>query len=410
MNEAYVIHYLFLFIAIIFTVWFIYQLNHVSESFEDYSNDTDYQKQVQLVTNMYNSTYTAKRSVNNYIISNTNAPTSFINYQMLGCRYSGYLGPFTEGYFDPDIAIQYAVKAGCRVFVIDIDYTIQCSKPRIAVRDIKGRLQMKQHSSFIACDASSIRLVCDKINFYAFADTCQQNTDPVVIVLYFKRIPDGAIDSDAVLNYYSDVAKCLIVFEDRLLGNELYGGKYYRQQQESELLIQPIQHLTGKVLVFSNADTSGFRNKNYPIHEDLDYRVNLRLSYSQTQLGVTKKDSTFGILQTAEDFTVIPPDLSNQTKQDTTTRWTICFPIDPSTNVSFDIFKKITQEFGVHCVPIIIFDDTNNYMFSDSLFKIYSFIPKPISLQYINPPLIVPSEPHPSLDANKGILLRPTIQ
>ena len=57
-----------------------------------------------------------------YNLPTMNAPSSLINFYALGCRYSGYIGPMENGYFNSDIAIQHSVNLGCRVFVLDIDY------------------------------------------------------------------------------------------------------------------------------------------------------------------------------------------------------------------------------------------------------------------------------------------------
>jgi hypothetical protein len=167
-----------------------------------------------------------------------------------------------------------------------------------------------------------------------------------------------------------------------------------------------------KVLVFSNANTSGFREKAYPANEDLDFLTNLRLSYTQTQLGVTDNTagSTFGILETADNFMIIPGDRAETVVNDTKLKWTVCFSKDPDQSVSKETYKKISSTFGVHCIPILLHDIPNNeYMFTEELFKRYSFIPKPKPLRFTKPPTIVPAEPNPSMNANKGFLRSPTV-
>jgi hypothetical protein len=216
-----------------------------------------------------------------------------------------------------------------------------------------------------------------------------------------------------VLDYYSNVAKSLSPFQNRLLHNELDGGTYYRQSQEARLLINNIKEYSGKVLIFSNANTLGFRETQlYAPNEDLDFLVNLRLMYNQTKLGVTENNSgaPFGILQTAEDYTIIPPDRTDEIAEDTKLRWTVCLSQDPSKSVTKDTYNKITSIFGVHCVPIMLFDiNGSDFMFKDQLFKTYSYIPKPEALRYIKPPVVTPGEPNPSTDAKQGLLRAPTI-
>ena len=288
--------------------------------------------------------------------------------------------------------------------------------PRIVVRDAQGKLRMNINSNRPLCNSpqhSNIRDVCEKINYYAFASGCQNATDPVIIVLYFLRQPPGSYKSKVVLDYYSNVAKALAPFQNRLLNNELDGGTYYRQSQEGRLLINNIKDYSGKVLIFSNANTIGFRETQlYSPSEDLDFLTNLRLLYSQTKLGITDNSGSapFGILETAEDYLIVPPDRTDEVAEATKLRWTICFSQDPSQSVSQDTYNKITSSFGVHCVPMLLFNtDASKFMFTDNTFKTYSFIPKPEELRYVKPPVVIPAEPNPSTNANQGLLRAPTI-
>jgi hypothetical protein len=351
---------------------------------------------------------------------------NFVNFSALGCRYAGYLGPMSEGYFDAEMGIQLAVSAGCRVFVLDIDYVGgvaddgksyqgRCEKdkffPRICVRDTQGKMIMNPSSNQPLCqnmNASNLKDVCDKINFYAFSSSCQQSTDPLVIVLYFQRKPPGAYKSPDVLGYYSNVAKCLGAFKDKLVQNELNGGSYYRQKQEGKLLINNIGNYTGKVLIFSNANTIGFReSSSWKTEEDLDYMVNLRLGYTQTTLGITESDPQFGILQTTDDFMTVPSDRTSTVVETTKMRWTICLSKDPTQPITQDVYNKVTNSFGVNCVPMLLFDENNKYLYGDTLFKTYSFKPKPAAIRYIKPPVVIAAVPSPTTDAKGGMLRAP---
>jgi len=394
----------------------------IQDSTSDYKLEAQYRNQVKLLSDKYEPLASKRRPVTE-LLNNNDMPTvqqCFVNFYSLGCRYTGYIGPMDEGYWDPDIAVQMAVKAGCRTFILEIDYLDECNGenikyfPRIVVRDVQGKLRIKYNSNSPFCNSpthSNIRDVCEKINFYAFADGCQNREDPVVIVLYFLRQPPGSYKSKTVLDYYSNVAKALSPFQNRLLKNELEGGTYYRQSQEGRLLINNIKDYSGKVLIFSNANTTGFRETHvYLPNEDLDFLTNLRLMYAQTKLGVTENGSTapFGILETAEDYMIIPTDREEEIAEATKLRWTICLSQDPSKSVTKEIYNKITSTFGVHCIPILLFDTKNNDFITDK-FNTYSFIPKPEPLRYIKPPVVIPAEPNPSTNANHGMLRSPTI-
>ena len=410
-------------VLLIGIVYLIYYQNNEGFADASYKSDDDYKKQVKLLSDVYGPTATDKRPITELLATNI-IPTSeqnFVNFYALACRYPGYIGPMNDGYFDADIGIQQAVNAGCRTFVLDIDYLDDCTTtpyfPRLVVRDSQGKLLINFKSNSPMCNTfdpisqNTIKTVCDKINFYAFADACQNRTDPIVIVLYFLRQPPGSYKSKTVLDYYSNVAKSLVPFQDRMLTNELNGGTFYRQKQEARLLINSITSYNGKVLVFSNANTTGFRDAHYSPSEDLDYMVHLRLSYTQTKLGVSENDSgaSFGILQTAEDFTMVPGARHDDVAESTKLRWTICLSQDPTQPVSQSIYNTITETYGVHCVPTIMFDSSSAFMFTDKAFKTYGFIPKPTALRYVKPPIVIPGEPNSSMNANHGILRAPTV-
>jgi len=414
-------------LGIILVIIVIYYLSRLAASYESFANpdfksEPEYKAQITLLSKKYSSTADAKRPVSDLLSTIDMPPVqqNFVNFYALACRYPGYIGPMNEGYIDPDIGIQTAVKAGCRVFVLDIDYLDDCTEaatkyfPRLVVRDSQGKIVIKYSGNLPFCNtesSSNLATICEKINFYAFASSSQQASDPVVIVLYFHRQPPGSYKSQTVLDYYSHVAKAMKPFKDRILTNELNGGTFYRQKQENRLLINKITDYNGKVLIFSNANTSGFReNQTYSPMEDLDYLVNLRLSYTQTQLGVTSNDSgsSFGILQTVEDYTVVPPDRADEVVEHTKLKWTICLSKDPLAPVSSKVYQEITKTFGVNCVPAILFDPmSNDFLFSDSLFKTYGFQPKPEPLRYIKPPVVTPAQPNPSTDAKQGMLRSP---
>lgn len=384
-----------------------------------YKLSTEYKKQVELLSNTYSGSASGKRPLQASIGSDMpESEQIFTNFYSLGCRFTGFIGPMDNSYYDPDIAVQQAVATGCRTFILEIDYIEECDKskffPTLVVRDIHGRLIVESESNKPKCnsvDNSNINSTCKAINTYAFADSCQNNTDPVVLVLYFLAQPPGSYNSPTVLQYFSNVAKMIAPLSSHFLGSEPT-GLYNRQSQEGQLLINKMSDYKNKVLVFTNANTSGFRENNtYASTDDLDHLVNLRLSYTQTKLGITDNTSgsTFGILESTDDFMTIPTDRADKIINDTKLKWTICLSKDPFKSVSEATYKKITNTYGVHCIPIILHDiPANQYMFTDKLFQKYGFIPKPKALRYVKPPVVVPAEPSPTINAHKGALRNTT--
>ena len=359
-----------------------------------------------------------------YNLPTMNAPSSLINFYALGCRYSGYIGPMENGYFNSDIAIQHSVNLGCRVFVLDIDYyegngITTTYIPRICVQDVQGKNMIQFNDKYKLNDpVGEIRRVCESINTYAFSSACQNAADPVIIVLYFHRKPPGSKNDTAVLTYYSKVAEALGPFQNRLITNEVHNGVFHRQKQEDNLLYGNITNYTGRVLIFSNADTSGFRDSIVPYqpYKDLDFLVNLRLSYTETALGITEKDTpSFGILQSVDNYTSIPADRMDAMKEQTKKKWTICLSSNPSIPVSPEIYNKITSLYGINCVPAFLFDtEASSFLFAANLFEKNGYIPKPCPdpktsscLCYIPPAIAVPGLASATMNSDGGNLPSP---
>jgi hypothetical protein len=352
-----------------------------------------------------------------------------LNFYAIGCRFTGFMGPTDgNGYFDPGIAVQTAVNAGCRVFVLEISDLHSCSGnahfPRIVVRDVQGKSLIKSSSDCYPCNTlahSNIMDVCDKINTYAFGDSCQNRDDPVILVLYFLDAQPGPFNSKRTLDYYSAVAKCMKPLRDKCLINELTGN-YDRQRQQSTLLQHKITDYNGKVLIFSNANTDGFRDTNAPTYdamEDLDFIINLRLNYTlTTQLGITELNGNGnGSLQAVEDYLLIPSNNQQAAITQATNNWTIALSSsNPMKTVSSGNYATLTQTYGVHCVPLLLFDmstdptQDNSYMYkvSKSTSKHYSFIPKPTDLRY-HPTTVTGTQIPNITNANGGILPTPVI-
>ena len=402
----------------------------IKESFAniaDYKSDPAYKKQIKSIVAKYDNQSGARRGISEMLAATTDMPAGeqcLVNFHVLSCRFTGYLGPFENGYMDTDQAILYALKAGCRAFIFEIDYLDSCTKkgddpngyyPTLVIRDVNGRAMAKADSIPQKCqtDATSLILsACQSLNNYAFGTAVQNPTDPLIVVLYLLRLPPKEATGDTrLLKYYSRIAKGLAPLLDKSVASIAAGGTFSRQQQESLLLTNPITTYEGRVLFFCNSDTSMFRSSPtlYPQNEDLDYIVNLRLSYKQTQLGCTtdKTGGSFGGIETAESFLVVPTNQVENTCNETKLRWTPCLSQDPAIPVPSTSYDKLTGTYGVHTVPIQLWDTKNTFMFTDTKFKKWSYMPKPKNLRFRKPPIVVPSQPAPETNANGGILRSP---
>jgi len=420
-------------LGFLFAQWlFSYKEGFVSDSIR---SDSGYTKQLGQIVARFDPIASKRRSVDDLLTSSliTDMPSAeqcFVNFYCLGCRFSGYLGPFQNGYFDYENATLYALKAGCRTFIYEIDYIDDCVGrgdafdyyPRLVVRDVNGRIAFNGDSGRPQCNSdadSSIRRVSNVLRANAFGSGVQNSTDPLIIVLYLLRIPPRErIGNKRLLTYYSRIARGLTPLLDKSVDNIVTGGTFARQAQESLLLTNPISDYDGRVLFFCNADTSPFRTTTpggtsgaYAPNEDLDYIVNLRLAYKQTQLGCTSDmaGGSFGGLETADSYMVIPPGQVDNTCDQTKLRWTVALSADPSKPIDKKTFDYVGGEIGVHCLPICLWDTGNGFMFEDTTFGTYSFMPKPKSLRFTRPPVAVPAQQATAADAKGGSLRAPSV-
>ena len=134
--------FVFILIVVLIGLFIYYKTKNNSPVLPSGYNTTQETQQL-LISNAYSGMSTGKRAIINDTIQLDKMKfTCLNNFYALGCRYTGYIGPIEDGYFDPVASVQMAVNAGCRVFVLDIDYIDkQCETgnyiPRIVVRDAK---------------------------------------------------------------------------------------------------------------------------------------------------------------------------------------------------------------------------------------------------------------------------------
>jgi hypothetical protein len=399
------------------------------EAIQNYKENPEYKKQVKTITSTIDPISGKRRDIENMLAAVAgdmpDYEQCFVNFHVLATRFTGYIGPNGNNFFDPDIAIPYALKAGCRAFIYEIDFLESCIGkgdtydyyPKLVIRDIQGKLVSETSSTAPQCNSdgkSNIRKASQVLRDTAFSNMVQNPNDPLIIVLYLLRLPPvERTGNNRLLTYYSRIAKGLQPLIDKMPDSLGTGGRFDRQKQEGILLINNIRNYAGRSLIFCNADTSAFRETgvNYAPKDDLDYMVNLRLSYKQTQMGCTSAQtgSSYGGIESVDSFTVIPSSQVANTCNETKLRWTACIGQDPLAVVPQKTYESLTSQFGVHCVPIQFWNNEYTYIFDNSKFGIWSYIPKPKALRFVKPPIAVPARQVTQADAKGGALRDPVV-
>jgi hypothetical protein len=128
-------------------------------------------------------------------------------------------------------------------------------------------------------------------------------------------------------------------------------------------------------------------------------------------LGITTQSTTaqFGILDTVQSFIGITSEKIPSIVKGFNPTWTLCMETDPANATTPENFQKLTSTFGINCIPIQIWNPQYDYLYAKKtgLFESYSFVPKPASLRYRKPPIMVAGEASPKMNANGGSLQMP---
>lgn len=229
-------------------------------------------------TNLYNSIQTDKRAL--------------VNWRPLTTRLPGYLGgggsdATLDGVFFMNEGITRCLERGVRGFFFDIDYldASPCN-PAIIFRDDGGVMR--------SLNTGSLHSACKILSEKAFST----NKDPVMIFIYFRRIPPG--DKQKQL-YFKSVANALFNLSRNFL-KDLDGSNCHSCGYEGVMLSTPINKLESKFIICMNLNTS--LETDYPkpsnlsLKDNLHYFNNIRMysdsSYPSSGMGDVLKGPSTG--------------------------------------------------------------------------------------------------------------------
>jgi len=193
--------------------------------------------------------------------------TSLVNWRPLTVRLAGYLGGIDgpiNGVFDMNFGISNAIFLGARSFIFDIDYLDEypCA-PILMYQDANGFKK--------SLNTGSIKDGMTALSRYAFGgDT--SNYDPVIIVLYLRRIPSG---NKQKKTFYTAIAQALSPISADHLGSTEQ-GKFHNCMGESFLFTTPITSFQKKFIVLSNHNSTDLPTVQNP-KDNLDFWTNARI-------------------------------------------------------------------------------------------------------------------------------------
>jgi hypothetical protein len=346
-----------------------------------------------------------------------------INTSVLATRVSGYLGPYNSGVFSEDSAVQLALAAGSRCLVLEIDYEDNIYSPKLVYRDGWGLRQ--------SLNSGDLNKIAKSIAARAFTTSNDGAppavaNDPLLVVLYFVRAPSQANDPKAYMKFLGAVAEQLAPLRERLLGATPQGD-FRRQALESQLFFQPFQVLNGRIILLTNADTSGFRRLeayglkgDFGAAQDLDFMVHCRLYSleSPTPFGISMSPGSTvkpaAVISTPGYWLMTPPDRQKDAYESTKQTWTLCMPpvATESSAPKAEEVSKILTQYGVHAIPMCLFDTqerTDAWTGSKAPFEKTAWAIKTEPLRFIPPKPIPIQKPYPQSDSGGGAVVSPKL-
>lgn len=346
-----------------------------------------------------------------------------INMRVFSTRLAGFAGPYKSGVFDEDASTRIALSAGSRCLVLEIDYEKRNYSPKLIYRDGWG---MKQ-----SLNTGSIKKVAKSISSRAFTPSndgvpYSVASDPLFVVLYFVRTPNQGSELLKYMRFLGKVAEQLKPLRRHILG-QTPQGDYRRQALESQLFFTNHNVFRNKIILMTNADTSGFRRLQslglageLGTEQDLDFLVNVRMygRESPSQFGITGSPSNSvkpsAVITSPGYWKSTPSDRISGAIELTKEAWTICIePISSSTNQSDQkTIDTLYNTYGVHSVPTTIFADSKNtdiFTGNGKVFSSSSWSVKPELIRYIPPKPIPVQHPYPQANSGGGKVISPKL-
>jgi len=274
---------------------------------------------------------------------------SLLQWRPLTVRLAGYLGGICsakDGVFDMTKGIQVALTLGARSFVFDIDYLDKSPcQPLVIHRDSGGIMR--------SLNTGSIQDGMKALNKMAFS----QNYDPVIIILYLRRIPPGQIQADKFLTAIATELDPITMYH---LG-QTEGPDFHSCGGENSLFTRDITKFQKKFIVLCNYDTTLLRQKKNP-KDNLNFWINARIwkhESSPSLIGSVTPTNKGQVAQYAKigstnDFLTIPGSKSDASSSFHTASSSVFTVALSSLEQTLTVSQMHTllNVLGIHCVPI----------------------------------------------------------
>jgi hypothetical protein len=230
--------------------------------------------------------------------------------------------------------------------------------------------------------------------------------DPLIVVLYVRRTPGETVADKVALNFMGAIAA-----ELQSVVPYLYKKPASGVFTDADLVKQPLEEFANRVVIFTNADTSGFTGSAGATFTDarrLDHYVHARLYGGQEKskidgLELAKAGQTAGAKANSyEYFLTIPSNLQNA--DDTRNTWTLA--MGPTLDkVPNDVqLNTLMDKLGVQGIVVDSFAKDMSAIYAPKRFATYSYVAKPADARMKAPATANVAPPSTKMNPNGGAL------
>jgi len=290
---------------------------------------------------------------------------TLVNIQPVSIKQIGYVGPTERGgKFETDIGIINAIQAGVRFFTLQIDYLDTSPGPGFDPINTPTLVYRSDSKAIISTNGASIADVAKQLSIYAFNNSFPTNAHPIVLYLHFVRTPNYISKPDKYMKFLSAVATALAPLNAHIL-SKTETTDFSRQSNERVLINTPVAAFENKALIFTNADTTIFRNAEklgmtpVPMDQDLDYMTCMRvyLDDESDSLGITTSIAdgvAHAVAVSYKRLNALSAEKKNQFAAKGKSRFVIAMA-GQTEQVDQNMINALTKAAGVNTVPMNLF-------------------------------------------------------
>lgn len=332
-----------------------------------------------------------------------------VNLCPLTASLGGYIGAGDTGVFYSSFYLQNALRAGIRSFVLPISVYYDDNKrppswpmsgnPAVVARDGQGKI--------ISLNGISVKDFCTDLMRYNSLNPTQSSEPILLFILEDKGyVPDKVSDEKKYAELLSKLARDLDVIPTNTRLTTIGGyGSAVGSQNEANILTQvPLSQLQGKVLIFTDFDTTiGLK----PTYSGLGPTLSTYTNF--TLKPVISKNADLSVGTGARSIGI--KDISGSKVNWTDQARTVIHASTHDHNLTIPEHTEVEGALnsGIQVIPIPFYTNDRNEPLKViwDLWKGYAWRLKQPAARYLKPDPVVPAKPSAKMNARVDANLQP---